>query len=731
MNIEPFAKEDLNIFPNRSGKVFFISLFFFLFFTAANTLPQTNEDCLNCHTDEELTMEKKGETKSLFVNDSHLKNSVHKKLNCISCHVGFSAEDIPHKSKIEPINCTTCHKDAGAKHPFHPQLLRAKGVNGNADVSCKGCHGTHNIISPKSTQSHLHASKIVDACSNCHKDEGKTFMISAHSRALIDGIKGAPNCISCHKSPITYSPGRDTIKVKIAQEKLCLSCHIDDPDVRLRVAPSAMFIKSYENSVHGQALLKGDIKAANCIDCHASHDVVKGSDESSTVHKFNVVNTCSKCHADIAKEYIESSHGKALLKRNIDSPTCTDCHGEHNIMHPSAPTSPVAFRNVSTKICAPCHSSIKLSDKYGLSTKRIATFSDSYHGLALRGGDTEAANCASCHGYHNIKPSTDSTSMIHKSNIVNTCGKCHPGANDLFAIGAVHVTLEKGEDPILYWIATIYLFIIFSTIGGMFLHNAIDFVKKAKRKKMMQRGLIAPHHYGRRLYLRMTLNERLQHFSLLTSFFTLVITGFMLRFPEAWWVSYIREIFPDSFIYRSLLHRIAAVVIVSASLYHIYYLAATQRGRQLFMDLLPKLQDAKDAIGVVKYNLGLSKEKPSLDRFSYIEKSEYWALVWGTAVMTLTGFVMWFENYFIGIFTKLGWDIARTIHYYEAWLAFLAILVWHIYFVIFNPDMYPMNLAWIKGTLSEEEMADEHPAELERIKQKEMESGKHDLDEKK
>lgn len=75
----------------------------------------------------------------------------------------------------------------------------------------------------------------------------------------------------------------------------------------------------------------------------------------------------------------------------------------------------------------------------------------------------------------------------------------------------------------------------------------------------------------------------------------------------------------------------------------------------------------------------------------------------------------------MGLITKLGWDIARTVHYYEAWLAFLAIVVWHFYFVIFNPDVYPMSLAWWKGTITEEEMAEEHALELEKIKQKEQE----------
>jgi cytochrome b subunit of formate dehydrogenase len=159
---------------------------------------------------------------------------------------------------------------------------------------------------------------------------------------------------------------------------------------------------------------------------------------------------------------------------------------------------------------------------------------------------------------------------------------------------------------------------------------------------------------------------------------------------------------------------------VTSSLYHLYYILLTKRGRQLVKDLLPRYQDLRDAIGIAKYNLGISKEKPLLDRFSYVEKAEYWALVWGTIIMSATGFIMWFDNTFIGLLTKLGWDIARTIHYYEAWLAFLAIVVWHFYFTIFNPDIYPMNLSWIRGTITEEEMIEEHPKELERLKKEDQ-----------
>jgi cytochrome b subunit of formate dehydrogenase len=255
----------------------------------------------------------------------------------------------------------------------------------------------------------------------------------------------------------------------------------------------------------------------------------------------------------------------------------------------------------------------------------------------------------------------------------------------------------------------------------MFAHNLLDFVKKSRKQLMYRRGLIERPPIAHKLYLRMSLNERVQHAALLISFTLLVLTGFALKFPNAWWVEPIRNISPVMFELRGIMHRVAAVVLVSAGIYHLYYVFFVPRGKQLLRDLLPSLQDVTDALAVMKYNLGFSKVKPQFGRFSYIEKSEYWALVWGTIVMGVTGTVLWFDNTFLGLLTKLWWDVARTIHYYEAWLATLAIIVWHFYYVIFNPDIYPLNLAFWKGSLTEEEMEEEHPLELEHIRRGEIE----------
>ena len=680
---------------------------------------QSNDECLACHAEPSLTMEKKGKTVPLFVSGKALATSAHGELECVACHEGFRPDALPHARKIKGAACLSCHGDERFTH--YAKSVHGKPVaRGGAGVTCVDCHSAHAVarISDKGQAARKELAARV--CSRCHAEIYRRYEKSDHGLALNAGVKGAPNCVDCHDVHDVISPADSSARTsRIHEAGMCLSCHLDKEDVRSRVGPSAGFISSYERSVHGQALARGNEAAAICTDCHGSHEMIKGSNPTSRVAKANIASTCGQCHGDVREQFVGSIHGKALAGGVTASATCTDCHGEHDILASSDPRSPVAPRNISARVCSPCHASVRLTAKYGLASDRFQSFADSYHGLAGRGGSLEVANCASCHGVHDIKPSSDPSSRIHAKNLVATCGTCHPGANVNFTKGSVHITATSGGDEVLYLVSTGYIVLIAVVVGGMFLHNFIDFLRKSRRRLRQRRGLIEHPRPGHRLYLRMSLDERIQHGTLLTSFFTLVLTGFALKYPDAWWVAPIREISPAVFDLRGILHRVAGVVMVVASLYHVYYLLAVPRGKQLLRDLLPVREDLTDAFGVVKYNLGFSPVKPELGRFSYVEKSEYWALVWGTIVMALTGMVLWFDNTFLGLLTKLWWDVARTVHYYEAWLATLSIIVWHFYFVIFNPDTYPINLAFWKGTLTEEEMLEEHPRELELIRERE------------
>jgi cytochrome b subunit of formate dehydrogenase len=681
---------------------------------------QGNQECLACHGERGLTMTKGGKTISLYADASEFHSSAHKDLECVSCHEGFNPADLPHAKKIRPVNCLTCHQDDQFLH-YAESVHGRKGKHDGA-LSCSGCHGDHGIVSLSGKATAQRQQFAVATCARCHEDVNAQYQSSDHGLAIAAGVKGAPSCIDCHTVHDVQRPSNDssaTSRLHVAS--MCLACHVDSADVRARVGPSAGFIASYENSVHGRAIKAGKVAAATCTDCHGSHDMKKGANPASRVSRHQIASTCGKCHEDILEQYRGSIHGTALASGVEASATCTDCHGEHDILSPKDAASRVSAKNVSGQVCSPCHSSVRLTEKFGLSSNRFRSFEDSYHGLAGKAGDVEVANCASCHGVHDIKPSSDPTSRIAPGNLVKTCGTCHPGANTNFTKGEVHVVVTDRGEGILYLVSSGYIVLIVLVVGGMAFHNIADFITKSRRRLMERRGMIIRHHPGHRLYLRMSLSERLQHATLLVSFITLVVTGFALRFPDAWWVAPIRNLSPFVFFARGILHRTAGVVLVLASFYHIYYLSFVPRGKQLLRDLLPVRKDLTEAVGMLRYNLGLLADRPKLDRFSYIEKAEYWALIWGTGVMALTGAILWFDNTFLGILTKLGFDVARTVHYYEAWLATLSIIVWHFYFVLFNPDIYPINLAFWKGTLTEEEMEEEHPLELEKLKLEEAE----------
>jgi cytochrome b subunit of formate dehydrogenase len=268
-----------------------------------------------------------------------------------------------------------------------------------------------------------------------------------------------------------------------------------------------------------------------------------------------------------------------------------------------------------------------------------------------------------------------------------------------------------------------YLALIGLTIGAMSLHNGLDFATKLRRRLREHLGAASrPAAAVHRWTVRMTMAERVQHAALAASFVMLVYTGFALKFPEAWPFAWLARL-EGGHAWRSTLHRAAAVVMVGTALFHVAWLFG-RRGRALLADLLPRPGDARDAMANVVHMLGLRPDPPRFARFGYIEKAEYWALVWGTVIMTVTGVALWFENQALRWLDKWVLDLATLVHYYEAWLAFLAIVVWHVYQTVFNPDVYPMNWTWITGRISDEQLRHEHGAEWDRLRAEESEAAR-------
>lgn len=384
------------------------------------------EDCLECHGEPDLTtVNESGDEISLYVNPDEFSSSIHGEFDCIDCHGDAEEMSHPEDGNLKKVDCSVCHEDALQEYQKSIHAI-SKEEGATEAASCIDCHGKHDILSLENPESRTNPLKLAATCAICHAD---------------------PKIVKKYHIPI------------------------HDP------------LAAYKKSVHGLALLsEQNFDAATCTSCHGSHDISTMDDPRSPIYWKHVPETCGQCHGDIYEQYTESVHWAAAKKGVRQSPVCTDCHGEHEVKSPKDPKSPVHPLRVSAATCERCHGSELIAQRYGIAESRVTTYDDSYHGLAVKGGSLAAANCASCHGIHNILPSSDPRSLVHPTNLTKTCGTCHRGATANFAKGPVHLTTSTTPGKVVQFVQNFYILLIVVVIGGMILHNGADFVKRSKRK---------------------------------------------------------------------------------------------------------------------------------------------------------------------------------------------------------------------------------------------------------
>jgi hypothetical protein len=271
-----------------------------------------------------------------------INDSVHEDSDCVDCHE--DAELGPHEDPLELVDCGDCHDEEAEVYVKHGTLR----VELDSDLpTCADCHGTHQILESTDKRSTVHPLNMPDTCGECHED----LVLTENHKFLA-------------KHPV----------------------------------------ESYRSSVHGKATAGGIYKAATCEDCHSTngtaHRILPPGDPESTINHFAIPGTCGRCHEAIEKDYWEGIHGQLTERGETDAPVCTHCHGEHRIISPEDPRSPVSPTHIAEATCAPCHESASLNEKYGIPAGRLASFVDSYHGLKSKAGDITVANCSSCHGAH-------------------------------------------------------------------------------------------------------------------------------------------------------------------------------------------------------------------------------------------------------------------------------------------------------------------------------------------
>lgn len=324
-----------------------------------------------------------------------------------------------------------------------------------------------------------------DYCLGCHgrPDQvttlasGELLYLTIDAEAYNQSVHGSGSyaCVQCHTTIRAYPhpklEAQTARDVTLAFYTTCKTCHVDKYRLTL-------------DSVHQQALDKGNKNAAVCTDCHNPHYQSRLTDASTHAllpgARVNIPQTCARCHSVIFDQYKQSVHGSALIgEGNPDVPTCIDCHGVHNIGDPTTN----AFRLNSPQLCAKCHTDPQRMAKYGISTQVLNTYLADFHGTTVtlfeKTSPDQTTNkpvCFDCHGVHNIsRPDDPRTGLEVKQNLLATCRKCHPDATANFP-GAwlSHFVPNPQTTPLVYYVNLFYKYFIPGVLGSMAVFVASD-----------------------------------------------------------------------------------------------------------------------------------------------------------------------------------------------------------------------------------------------------------------
>jgi len=228
-------------------------------------------------------------------------------------------------------------------------------------------------------------------------------------------------CLNCH--------GKDLILRISVQERWAM---LSAPPAAPRTDLAGLYVdaQSFAGSMHG---------GLRCTDCHPGSGTLP--------HPADLPDpSCDACHASQAADFALSVHAHDPGNGNGPSPRCWTCHGAHDILPPSQRASRTYPLNV-LETCTACHSQHGASPNVALPGRDlVARYMDSVHGQAVTGaGLPVAATCPDCHGAHDVRPSHDPNSLVHRSHVPDTCGRCHVGVEEVYQ-DSIHARLNHAED---------------------------------------------------------------------------------------------------------------------------------------------------------------------------------------------------------------------------------------------------------------------------------------------
>lgn len=637
-------------------------------------LPQDENICAMCHNEADMW---EGETAHLHIPRDKLDEDVHwlKGVNCHDCHGGD-----PETSEIN------------SAHAIENGFL----VIGDSDPE----------LQAKAREA------LKQRCDSCHEQQKLALFAGVHSKAGPHDPQGRGTlleCAECHGEVSHHLlPSTDSRSPMFLDNQVttCGGCHEKDLD-------------TYRASVHGHGLYaSGLLVTASCADCHGSHGIFRPLHQKSTLNHANVAETCGSCHRFISERLAASVHGRvngvghdadrvAPGGRSKETPTCTSCHQGHGL-DPKL----VEFRHTLPFQCGNCHS--EMSHQYALSM----------HGQLSELGYGPAANCADCHGAHDILPASDPQSRVSVDNRQQTCRSCHPNASaNLMTFDPHSDHTDPARSPIEYYVYMTLLTLLFTTFGVFGVHSILWFT----------RGLVDVVRYGRPkqlvpgqlAYRRFKGFHRTAHTMMAISFIGLAATGLPLKYSHYDWSKSL-VYYLGGFDSTSALHRFFGLVTIVC--FVVYMLRMTSRffeGRRAGKPWkdnvfgpdspVPNWRDFKDFAKMVRWFFGLGP-KPTFERWAYWEKFDFWGACADIVIIGLTGLVLWFPSLFCMFLPGVAVNVAKVIHSTQALLATGFVFAIHFFSTHIRAEKFPLDMSILTGLVSEEELEHERPEFLERLR---------------
>jgi nitrate/TMAO reductase-like tetraheme cytochrome c subunit len=365
-------------------------------------------------------------------------------------------------------DCLACHDD--------DTLKRGTGtpVTVKKDPFMASVHGPLACVDCHTDLAHAelpHPDKLAKVdCSSCHGDQVTQYRQSTHAQARARGTDAAATCVDCHGLHDIRSakdPQSRTYHLNI--EKTCARCHGNETVIEKGHIAIGNVERLFIDSIHGRALNRsGLIVAPTCSDCHGAHDIRQKSDPSSRVAKSNVPLTCGKCHAGIEHQFAGSVHGALLAKGGTGGPACQTCHTAHGIQQADNANWQLSVIGQ----CGTCH-----ADK-------IKTYRDTFHGQITKLGFRAVATCADCHGNHRILPVSDPESPLSAGKRVQTCRKCHANANDNFVRYDPHADKDNRQRNGTLFYASRFMHVLLIGVFAFFgLHTSMWFTRGMRERR--------------------------------------------------------------------------------------------------------------------------------------------------------------------------------------------------------------------------------------------------------